>query len=332
MAQIDGPSSSSSSSSPPPDLANEKPVIVRVKRKLTQARFDAFWLEINERPSKKALLDFGSLSISDSTAQKVEEEPKSKKLFVHHVETITESDAIGSVLHSFLTDSNVSKEKKIEDRKRAFKLGKKPDELKQGARQKHEEMARNARFEQIWKSRKDSFKEVCHLYDVLQVDATADTPSKTKKKRDITVEEEAILCNYLPLLREHIPSAATTIESDIFSVYSEEDYVYDLYTVEKDGDTKMEDIQADYPLVQVDNGDDDDYYDGPPKSDYDTDDSNAEDNPAFDYPEEEDSDEEEERDPFDYFENDSDAYGEEIVELGSDEDEERELPWRMGHC
>ncbi|KAJ4786885.1 RNA-directed DNA methylation 4 [Rhynchospora pubera] len=326
MAQFDGPSSSSSSSPPPPppDLANEKPVIVRVKRKLTQARFDAFWLEINERPSKKALLDFGTLSISDSTTQNVEEEPKSKKLFVHHVETITESDAIGSVLHSFLTDSNVSKEKKIEERKRAFKLGKKPDELKQGARQKHEEMARHARFEQIWKSRKDSLKEVCHLYDVLQVDATDDTPSKTKKKRDIAVEEEAILCNYLPLLREHIPSAATTIESDIFSVYSEEDYVYDLYTVEKDGDTKMEDIQANYPLVQVDNGDDDDYYDGPPKSDYDTDDSNAEDNPAFDYPEEEDSDEEEERDPFDYFENDSDAY--EVVEFGSDEDEEREVP------
>lgn len=27
-----------------------------------------------------------------------------------------------------------------------------------------------------------------------------------------------------------------------------ENYVYDLYTVEKDGDTKMDDIQADFPL------------------------------------------------------------------------------------
>jgi hypothetical protein len=44
-------------------------------------------------------------------------------------------------------------------------------------------MARNARFEQIWKSRKDSLKEVCQLYDVLQVDTMDDAPPKTKKKR-----------------------------------------------------------------------------------------------------------------------------------------------------
>jgi hypothetical protein len=31
-------------------------------------------------------------------------------------------------------------------------------------------------------------------------------------------------------------------------IFISENYVYDLYTVEKDGDTKMDDIQADYPL------------------------------------------------------------------------------------
>lgn len=36
----------------------------------------------------------------------------------------------------------------------------------------------------------------------------------------MTVEDEAILCNYLPLVREYIPSAATEIESDIFSKVS----------------------------------------------------------------------------------------------------------------
>lgn len=44
-------------------------------------------------------------------------------------------------------------------------------------------MARNARFEQIWKSRKDSLKEVCMLYDVLQVDTIVETPPKIEKKR-----------------------------------------------------------------------------------------------------------------------------------------------------
>lgn len=42
MAQIERPSCSSSSLPPPPDSVNEKPVIVRVKRKLSQARFDGF--------------------------------------------------------------------------------------------------------------------------------------------------------------------------------------------------------------------------------------------------------------------------------------------------
>ncbi|KAF3327411.1 RNA-directed DNA methylation 4 isoform X2 [Carex littledalei] len=330
MAQIERPSCSSSSLPPPPDSVQEKPVIVRVKRKLSQARFDGFWLEINERPSKRTLLDFETLAISGSTPQKVVEEPKSKKLFVQHVDTISNSDALGTVLHSFLTNYNVSKDMKIEERKRAFKLAKKPDK-NQVAKQKHEEMARNARFEQIWKSRKDSLKEVCMLYDVLQVDTIDETPPKIEKKRDTTAEDEAILCNYLPLVREYIPSAATEIESDIFSeVSSEENYVYDLYTVEKDGDTKMDDIQADFPLVQVDNGDDDDFCDGS-KSDYDTEDSNAEDNPLFDYPDEGPSEDEEERDPYDYCENSSDMYDTEIADIGSD-DEGEEEHWRMGHC
>ncbi|KZV14351.1 RNA-directed DNA methylation 4 [Dorcoceras hygrometricum] len=49
-------------------LKNDKPVIVRVKRKAFQHRVDAFWLEINTRPLKRALLDFGKLSVSESSS------------------------------------------------------------------------------------------------------------------------------------------------------------------------------------------------------------------------------------------------------------------------
>ncbi|KAL9382771.1 hypothetical protein Peur_025806 [Populus x canadensis] len=44
-----------------------KPVVVRVKRKAHQSRLDAFWLEINEKPTKKAMLDLEKLSISNNS-------------------------------------------------------------------------------------------------------------------------------------------------------------------------------------------------------------------------------------------------------------------------
>ena len=40
--------------------------------------------------------------------------------------------------------------------------------------------------------------------------------------RMTSVEEGAILCNFLPLLREHLPSAAEEIESDIVSLAQSE--------------------------------------------------------------------------------------------------------------
>ncbi|CAI0554621.1 unnamed protein product [Linum tenue] len=55
-----------SSSAPPMSTDGVKPVVVRVKRKLHQSILDAFWLEINERPSKRATLDLAKLSLGDS--------------------------------------------------------------------------------------------------------------------------------------------------------------------------------------------------------------------------------------------------------------------------
>ncbi|KAJ0539321.1 hypothetical protein HanHA300_Chr08g0284991 [Helianthus annuus] len=52
-------------------LKDDKPklVVVRVKRKSYQSPLEAFWLEINERPVKRPLLDFAKLSINDSASK-----------------------------------------------------------------------------------------------------------------------------------------------------------------------------------------------------------------------------------------------------------------------
>ncbi|XP_061365650.1 RNA-directed DNA methylation 4 [Gastrolobium bilobum] len=280
---------SSSASSPP------KPVVVRVKRKPFQSPLDAFWLEINERPSKRPLLDFGNLSISDS-AQKVEFH--NKKIFVQHVETINSSEVTFDIVQSFVDpcSSGASESNsKVLERKNFFKKDNKQDQLLFKAKQEKESLAKNARFEQIWKSRKGNkgtvhekaLQEICHLYDIVRVDIE----EKSKEQEDISLEDQRLLSSYLPMLREFIPNAAAEIEADMLAHSKQEDYVYDLYTVKDEMDIKVDDSSYSYPLVQVD---DSDYYDGPDDSDYESDDSNAENNPLNDYPDEISQEEDEE--------------------------------------
>ncbi|MCD7460483.1 hypothetical protein HAX54_043631 [Datura stramonium] len=278
----------------------DKLVIVRVKRKAFQSRIDAFWLEINERPVKRPLLDFAKLSIDGSSSRV--EELKSRKVLVRHVETVTSSEVTVDIVKSFvLAPADSSEVKEKSEIRRSFRSEKKQEQLLAKAKQKQEDLSKNARFEQIWKSRKEKRKlmhneelnEMCQLYDVIRVD----TEEKRHEVREETTEFEdhKMMSQYLPLLREVIPSAAEEIESEIHNYMSQQassdGYVYDYYTVKNDTTTD-EDIASPFPLVQVD--EDDDYYDGPDHSDYESDDSNAEHNPWNDYPDEEESEDEDE--------------------------------------
>ncbi|KAK3024374.1 hypothetical protein RJ639_043278 [Escallonia herrerae] len=259
------------SSSAAPD--NDKPVIVRVKRRASQSSLEAFWLEINERPLKRPLLDFESLSLSDSSA-KVEEALKVKTVFVQRVETVSSSEVTYDVLQSFV----------------------KRDKLLEKAKGQQELLSKNARFEQIWRHRKgkkeamhdEAIHDICRLYDVVRVDAD-ETSTEVQEKEDL--EDDMMMASYLPLLREFIPSAAAEIESGIHDYVSkqasEDDYVYDLYAVKNGISMTEEDASNLFPLVQVD--DDDGFYAGPDASEYESDDSNAENNPLNDYPDEESS-------------------------------------------
>ncbi|KAM7258626.1 hypothetical protein ACFE04_014367 [Oxalis oulophora] len=103
--------------------AVEKPVVVRVKRKTFQSPLEGFWLEINERPLKKPLLDFAKLSVSESSSSSTSEGLKTKKVFVQHVETSTDSKATVDIVQSFLSNSTevVEDKGKNEERRHAFK-------------------------------------------------------------------------------------------------------------------------------------------------------------------------------------------------------------------
>lgn len=285
-----------SSWTPPKSTDNDKPVVVRVKRKASQSRLDALWLEISERPLKRPLLDFEKLSISDSSGK---EEFKTKKVLVQHVETIRSSETTIEIVQSFVEPNSVDASEgrtNVEERKRTFKKENRQGQLLSKARQEQEVLANNARFEQIWRSRRGNkeathhkaLDEMCRFYDVVRVDVE-EKSNKVQQQEDISLEDQRLLSSYLPLLREFIPSAASEIESDLHaSMSKQDDYVYDVYILRDDMVITHEDVSI--PLVQVD---EDDFYDGPSESEYDTDDSNAEDNPLNDYPEEISEEEEE---------------------------------------
>ncbi|KAG5515029.1 hypothetical protein RHGRI_036160 [Rhododendron griersonianum] len=288
-----------SSSTPSED---DKPVIVRVKRKASQSPLEAFWLEINERPLKRPLLDLEKLSISDSSGKA--EALKSKKVLVQHVETTSSSEDTVDVLQLLVPKPADGCESKArnEEQRRTFTTENKQDQLRGKARVKQEVLSKNARFEQIWRSRKgkkeairdDALHEMCHVYDVVRVDVEEAT-IEVHDQEDADLEDHRIMSSYLPLLREFIPSAAEEMESDIHDYMSnrasKDEYVYDLYAVKEDNNTIVEDTSNPFPLVQVD--EDNEFYAGPISSDNESDDSNAEDNPMNDYPDEETSEDNE---------------------------------------
>ncbi|KAH6782677.1 RNA-directed DNA methylation 4 [Perilla frutescens var. frutescens] len=287
------------SSTAPPGA--DKPVIVRVKRKASQSALDAFWLEINERPLKRPLIDFGKLSISDASSSKVEEF-KTQKILVRHVETVTSSKDTFDVLRSVVPNSSgeLKSEEKIEERRRSLKTVDKQDQLLVKARQAQEVLSRYARFEQIWRSRKEkivapedeAIYDMCRLYDVVRVDVE-ELAVEVQNQKDTDMDDCKMMADFLPLLREVLPTAAEEIEHDIHGVVSNQDgYVYDVYAVEKDVNEMEADSTSHFPLVQVD--DDEQFYDGPDDSECETDDSNAENNPLNDYPDEEDDDDDDE--------------------------------------
>ncbi|OMO82953.1 hypothetical protein CCACVL1_11647 [Corchorus capsularis] len=274
----------------------DKPLIVRVKRKVSQSPLGALWLEINERPSKRAFSDFQKLSLSESS---LKEELKNKKVFLHHVDTVISPEATVDIVQSFIknpADATANGDAKTRQGLHTLKRNNRQDQLSKSI-QNQEEVAKNARFEQISRSRKDkkeAVDELCHFYDVVRVDAE-ESSSRMQVEEEISLEDQKLLASFLPLLKEHIPIAAAQIQSDMRAYVSEQDeYVYDYYTVnddEMDLDVNM--ASNPFPLVQVD---DEDFYDVPYESEYDSEDSNAEDNPRNEYPDETSEDEEGEED------------------------------------
>ncbi|KAL5721335.1 hypothetical protein ACHQM5_004993 [Ranunculus cassubicifolius] len=291
------------------NLSFVKPVMVRVKRKSSQSPVEAFC-----KPQKRAMLDFEKLFISDSH-EKVSEVVQNKNVFVQHVETVRNSDATIDILQSFVSNSIESSgfKTKSEERKRFFKDVDKHGQLISRSKQSHEFLAKNARFEQIWRSRKGKketkdgdLHQIYNIYDFVRVDSEEKSSKKKENPRDTSMEDDSNLRDYLPLLRECLLSAAKEIESDMLSYFSNQgsadDYVYDLYTVQDEPRADLEVFRC-ISTVRISFflgfiffqklDEEDDFYDAPTQSEFESDDSNAEDNPLNDYLDEEETSEDE---------------------------------------
>ncbi|XP_058739407.1 RNA-directed DNA methylation 4-like [Vicia villosa] len=241
-----------------------KRVFVRVKRKPFQSPLDALWLEINKMPLKHPLLDFGNLSILNSSQNM---ELHKKLVLVQHVKTISSPEDTLDIVHSFLEPhSRSASESKS-------KVGKRNNFKKVNS------SAIDDRFKQIRKTAdENALLKICQFYDIVRVDS--EEKVKEVQKEDVSSEDQRLLANFIPLLIDVIPKAAAEIEADI-SVHSKQGhYVYDLYTL-TDERMEEEDSSNSYPLVQVE---DEHFYDGPDDSDYETDHSDDVDTSGIDYP------------------------------------------------
>eukprot|EP00249_Psilotum_nudum_P023710 c28959_g1_i1 orf=534-1700(+) len=279
-----------------------KPLVVRIKRKRMHAPVESVWLEVTDRPAKRQELSLARLSLDDNTGVGAVPEVKTTRMLFHHLETFTslgvkEASQVNSIL------KKARDRRSMQERWKEWRQNLKINMVKQGlllatAREAHQSVSGAARFEQVWRRRRgfekeykdDTMCELFHLYDVVRVDneeEVAESSSRRQQaKREVEVSEGQILCNYLPLLREYLPSAASEIEEDLSSQRDDEDgYVYDVYALEE-GATECEGDKTDYPIIQV--KDDDDFYWGDSgESEYDSEDSNCENNPQNEYPEEE---------------------------------------------
>ncbi|KAJ0979259.1 hypothetical protein J5N97_014733 [Dioscorea zingiberensis] len=190
-------------------------------------------------------------------------------------------------LHQPHSNSSMEFERRIAERRSMFKQDKKQDRLLLEAREKREQgvhvLHKYGRAE--WMACRWMIIP-CKKFSIFMMLFCVDEqekPGKLSEPQNVSIKDNAILHSYLPLLREFLPTAAEEIESDVSSF--QENYVYDLYAVDDHANENEEDSFTSYPLVHVD--DEDEYYDGPPQCEYETDDSNAEDNPLNEYPDEE---------------------------------------------
>lgn len=242
----------------------------------------------------------------------VDTTPPSKLLF-RRLETVSpsHSQTEASLYESLL--------QKVKERKHAHENRKEPrdtrakskaqekqkqDQLLAAARIQHEAVAKRARFEQVWKSRRDGAKAsaegvdpdpmrgLFQLYDVVRVDEeSAETLEKREKaRREAELAQAALVANYLPLLRECMPEAAADIEKDLSSSnvpVETDDYVYDVYAMDEGFSDREGEDEEFYPTVQIVETEGFEWGQ-PGESDYDSEDSNDENNPLNDYPDEDD--------------------------------------------
>ncbi|MCO5611984.1 hypothetical protein L7F22_066244 [Adiantum nelumboides] len=233
-----------------------KPLMVRIKRKRLQLPIDSLWLEVSERPTKRLEAEFLSFSLNNSYMQGSDAaaESESSRLLFHHVDTVSFFGREETTRREIHDESSEEKHRiwpKLMAQHRKL--------LTSTSREKHQEVSRKARFEQVWRSRKgvtkqDTLSELFHVYDIVRVDLEADILHKQEREA-----ENRLLQKFLPLFKEYLPSAATEVESSTASCTKkeEDDYVYDVYALgDKANGGDMD--TSDYPMYdEYSEGEDD---------------------------------------------------------------------------
>ncbi|KAL3697045.1 hypothetical protein R1sor_011121 [Riccia sorocarpa] len=186
--------------------------VVQIKRKRTDEPIESLWLEVTTKTKRAHTLGIQDLSLDTTTV--AADEPTPTKLLFRRVESFSPSGVKELSLPKLL--------EKSKERKRPRDV---TDNNHQSNRIKDQDITKTARFEQVRTSRRrkvsteenDAAQELFNLYEVVRVDVEAESAQKAarreKAKREAELTEGQLLCNYLPLLREHLPELAAEIDA-----------------------------------------------------------------------------------------------------------------------
>lgn len=181
-----------------------------------------------------------------------------------------------------LRDQILSKDVRTRLRRREFKaVGTTIAERKAEARERSAAESQQARLRVVSRARgmADSFSGEFRMYDVQRTDHEHELDSLDLSK--MPPEEAAIMCNFVPMLREYIGKR------------EEKDYVYDLYCQFHATEQELANVLATGRVESFNENliFDNEHDDDPRAGEYDDDsDSNDENNWRNDYPDEEESD------------------------------------------
>jgi hypothetical protein len=205
---------------------SERLKVIRIKRKRTDEPLDSIVVEL---PKKRPNIISGFNALSTDDKPQSDDNIQARKVF-RFVSTVAPTEGYApSKLKNKIEEIREKRKSKI-----ATPV-KDSEKIIEHQREQQQQQIREARRKQIKLRRDikarsndkpDGFSDFFHLVDLVQVEETSPQKKYASKKTKVSGEEQeddVLMCNYLPMVREYLDQQQKE------KLTEPDDYVYDVY-------------------------------------------------------------------------------------------------------